>query len=62
MLAYWVGGACAGTEVAPPQQGVSGGGGVRKRRPEDWLKRVSRDDEEIIMLIPELWTVIHHED
>ena len=64
MLAYWLGGACASAAVVPPEPGAGGGGGpsLRPRRAADWIRRISRDDEEIIMLIPELWTVIHHED
>ena len=64
MLAFWLGGACASAFIPPEPEppSVRGGGGVRKRkRAEDWLERIKRDDEEILMLIPELWVVIHHE-
>jgi hypothetical protein len=61
-----LGGAASGI-VVPPQPGPGGGGGgggpsIRPRRAADWIRRISRDDEEVIMLIPELWTVIHHEE
>ena len=63
-FAFVFGLAGAGTAVVPSQPGAGGGGGpsLRSRRPADWIRRISRDDEEVIMLIPELWTVIEHED
>ena len=61
MLAYWLGGACSYPFIEPPSpEEPQGGGGMGYRRSLDKaFKAKQREDEEIAILIPIIWTTIH---
>lgn len=72
ILAFWLGGAGAGTFV-PPQPPAGGAGYMppsrerpRKAREEredlERLRRLRRDDEELALLIPLIWITLWPHD
>jgi hypothetical protein len=62
MCAFWLGGASApqsGVIEPPMPPEIVGGGGMGWRRSLDLETRKKQDDEEIAILVPEIWTTIH---
>jgi hypothetical protein len=59
MLAWWLGGACSYLYIEPPSpEKPVGAGGMGFRRSLDLARHKQREDEEIAVLIPIIWTTI----